>query len=701
MKFSNAVVKHRVLILIVTLAVMIPSVFGYIGTRVNYDMLNYLPKDMETVIGQDELMKDFGKGAFSLIILEDMPVRDVSVLKEKLEKVEHVDTVVWYDTIADLSIPMEILPDSIYTAFNTDKSTMMAVFFDSSTSADVTMDAIREIRRVAGTQCFVSGLSAMVTDLKDLCEHEEPIYVAIAVVLALVAMILLLDNWLIPVVFLVSIGMMIMLNLGSNILLGEISYITKALSAVLQLAVTMDYSIFLWHSYNEAKTKMKAVTGDMDDKEMSRKAMAEAIHNTLTSVVGSSITTIAGFVALCFMTFTMGRDLGIVMAKGVVLGVIGCVTVLPSMILILDKPLSKMMHRSIIPNMDKFSNFVIKRFPVFLIIFVIITVPAYIGYNKTNDEVYYDMADSLPQDLDYAIANSKLKDDFNVASTHMVLADAKLSGKSTKAMMREMENVSGIKYVLGLDTLIGAGVPEEILPDSIKSILESDNWKLILVNSEYRIASDAVNDQVDELNRILKKYDSKGMLIGEAPCMKDMIETTDRDFKVVNLISIIAIFIIIALVEKSISLPIILIVIIEAAIFINLGLPHYLGDSLPFIAPICISTIQLGATVDYAILMTTRYKKERTDGYSKAEAIKIALSTSIPSIIVSGMGLFSATFGVAVYSDIDMISSMCILLARGAIISVVMVVLSLPAALMLFDKLIIKTTHGMKINSEE
>ncbi len=701
MKFSNAVVKHRVLILIVTLAVMIPSVFGYIGTRVNYDMLNYLPKDMETVIGQDELMKDFGKGAFSLIILEDMPVRDVSVLKEKLEKVEHVDTVVWYDTIADLSIPMEILPDSIYTAFNTDKSTMMAVFFDSSTSADVTMDAIREIRRVAGTQCFVSGLSAMVTDLKDLCEHEEPIYVAIAVVLALVAMILLLDNWLIPVVFLVSIGMMIMLNLGSNILLGEISYITKALSAVLQLAVTMDYSIFLWHSYNEAKTKMKAVTGDMDDKEMSRKAMAEAIHNTLTSVVGSSITTIAGFVALCFMTFTMGRDLGIVMAKGVVLGVIGCVTVLPSMILILDKPLSKMMHRSIIPNMDKFSDFVIKRFPVFLIIFVIITVPAYIGYNKTNDEVYYDMADSLPQDLDYAIANSKLKDDFNVASTHMVLADAKLSGKSTRAMMKEMENVSGIKYVLGLDTLIGAGVPEEILPDSIKSILESDNWKLILVNSEYRIASDAVNDQVDELNRILKKYDSKGMLIGEAPCMKDMIETTDRDFKVVNLISIIAIFIIIALVEKSISLPIILIVIIEAAIFINLGLPHYLGDSLPFIAPICISTIQLGATVDYAILMTTRYKKERTDGYSKAEAIKIALSTSIPSIIVSGMGLFSATFGVAVYSDIDMISSMCILLARGAIISVVMVVLSLPAALMLFDKLIIKTTHGMKINSEE
>ena len=708
MKLAKAVVKYRVLILILTLALMVPSVFGYINTRVNYDMLNYLPEDMETVIGQDELMRDFGKGAFSLIILEDMPVRDITALKERIENVEHVDTVVWYDTIADVSIPLEILPDSIYKVFNTDKSTMMAVFFDSSTSADVTMDAIREIRQVAGEQCFVSGLSAMVTDLKDLCEREEPIYVGIAVALALVAMMLLLDNWLIPVVFLLSIGMMIILNLGTNLFLGEISYITKALSAVLQLAVTMDYSIFLWHSYNEALRNRKISTGEdtgvfgkAPEKSVKEEAMAEAIHNTLTSVIGSSVTTIAGFVALCFMTFTMGKDLGLVMAKGVVLGVIGCVTVLPSMILILDKPLQKLMHRSLIPDMGKLSGLITKRFPIFLVLFIVITIPAFIGYQKTNNEVYYDMADSLPQDLDYAIANAKLKNDFDVAATHMVLASADLSAKDTRAMIKEMENVDGIKFALGLDSLIGAGVPEDILPDSLRAVLKSDNWKLILVNSEYRVASDAVNEQLNKLNTILKKYDPKGMLIGEAPCMKDMIETTDRDFRVVNIISIAAIFIIIALVEQSLTLPFILIAVIEAAIFINLGLPHYLGDSLPFIAPICISTIQLGATVDYAILMTTRYKKERIEGNDKVQSVKTALTSSIPSIIVSGMGLFSATFGVAVYSDIDMISSMCILLARGAIISVVMVVFTLPAMLMLFDKIIIKTTAGMKACSEE
>ena len=706
MKLAKAVVKYRILILIVTLALMVPSVFGYINTRVNYDMLNYLPEDMETVIGQDELMKDFGKGAFSLIILEDMPVRDITALKERIENVEHVDTVVWYDTIADVSIPLEILPDSIYKVFNTDRSTMMAVFFDSSTSADVTMDAIREIRKVAGKQCFVSGLSAMVTDLKDLCEREEPIYVGIAVLLALAAMMLLLDNWLIPIVFLLSIGMMIILNLGTNLFLGEISYITKALSAVLQLAVTMDYSIFLWHSYNEALRKQTISNGatghdtgaaeHASDKTLKEEAMAEAIHNTLTSVIGSSVTTIAGFVALCFMTFTMGKDLGLVMAKGVVFGVLGCVTVLPSMILIFDKPLKKLMHRSLIPDMGKISGLITKRFPIFLVLFVVITIPAFIGYQKTNNEVYYDMADSLPQDLDYAIANAKLKKDFDVAATHMILASADLSAKDTRSMIKEMEKVDGIKFALGLDSLIGAGVPEDILPDSVRSVLKSDKWKLILVNSEYRVASDAVNEQLNTLNTILKKYDPAGMLIGEAPCMKDMIETTDRDFRVVNIISIAAIFIIIALVEQSLTLPFILIAVIEAAIFINLGLPHYLGDSLPFIAPICISTIQLGATVDYAILMTTRYKKERIEGNDKVSSIKTALATSIPSIIVSGMGLFSATFGVAVYSDIDMISSMCILLARGAIISVVMVVLTLPAMLMLFDKIIIKTTAGMK-----
>ena len=686
MKFAKTIVRYRAAILILTIVLMIPAILGYANTRVNYDMLNYLPDDFETVKGQNELMKDFGKGAFSLLILENMPVHEVSELKTKLENIEHVDSVIWYDTIADLSVPLEILPKSIYEIFNTENSTMMAVFFDSSTSADVTMDAIHEIRNVAGKQCFVSGLSAMVTDLKDLCEREEPIYVAIAVILALIAMMILLDNFLVPFVFLASIGMMIVLNLGTNYFLGEISYITKALSAVLQLAVTMDYSIFLWHSYNEE-------CGKCEDR---KEAMANAIQNTLTSVIGSSVTTIAGFIALCFMTFTMGRDLGLVMAKGVVLGVIGCVTVLPSLILLLDKPLQKTMHKPLIPKLEGFSSTIVKRFPIFIIIFVIIMIPAYIGYSKTNDEVYYDMGDKLPQDLDYVIANTKLKNEFNVASTHMLLIDAKMQPKDIRSMMKEMEKTDGVKFVLGMESLIGAGVPEDILPTSIKSILESDKWKLMLINSEYRVASDAANKQIDELNAILKKYDPNGMLIGEAPCMKDMIETTDKDFKVVNVVSILAIFIIIALVEKSISLPVILIMVIEGSIFINLGLPHYLGNSLPFIAPICISTIQLGATVDYAILLTTRYKKERILGAGKQDAVKTALSTSLPSIIVSGMGLFSSTFGVAVYSDIDIISSMCMLLARGAVISVVMVVLVLPAMLMLFDKLIIKTTFGMK-----
>ena len=686
MKFSKTVVRYRVVILILTIALMIPSVFGYINTRVNYDMLNYLPEDFETVKGQNELMNDFGKGAFSLLILEDMPVRDISVLRTKLENVEHVSSVIWYDTIADLSIPLEILPKSIYEIFNTENSTLMAVFFDSSTSADVTMDAIHEIRSIAGKQCFVSGISAMVTDLKDLCEREEPIYVAVAVALALVAMLILLDNFMIPFVFLASIGMMIILNLGSNYFLGEISYITKALSAVLQLAVTMDYSIFLWHSFNEECTKC-------DDR---KEAMANAIHNTLTSVVGSSVTTIAGFIALCFMTFTMGRDLGIVMAKGVVLGVIGCVTVLPAMILLLDKPLQKTMHKPLVPGLEGLSQFIVKRFPIFLAAFLIIMVPAYIGYSKTNNEVYYDMGDKLPQDLEYVIANTKLKEDFNVSSTHMLLIDANMQSKDIRSMIKEMEKVAGVKFVLGMESLIGSGVPEEILPESIKSILESDKWKLMLINSEFRVASDDANNQINTLNAVLKKYDPKGMLIGEAPCMKDLIETTDKDFRVVNIISILAIFVIIALVEKSISLPFILIMVIEGSIFINLGIPHYLGDSLPFIAPICISTIQLGATVDYAILMTTRYKKERIEGSDKAGAIKTALFTSLPSILVSGMGLFSSTFGVALYSDIDIISSLCMLLARGAVISMVMVVFALPAMLMLFDKIIIRSTAGMK-----
>ena len=687
MKFAKSVVKYRIPILLTAALLMLPSFYCMTHTRINYDMLDYLPADMDTVKGQDELMEDFGKGAFSFIVVEGMPVSEVSALKSRIEQVDHVETVLWYDSISDVSVPMELLPDKLYNAFNSGDATMMAVFFDSATSADVTMDAIREIRAAADSRCFVSGMSALVTDLKDLCEAEEPTYVGLAVIFACAAMVLLLDGWLVPFVFLLSIGVAIMFNLGSNLSFGEISYITKALSAVLQLAVTMDYSIFLWHCYNE---KLRTIP---DSKE----AMAAAISDTLLSVVGSSTTTVAGFAALCFMTFTLGRDLGLVMAKGVLLGVICCVTVLPALILLLNKPLQSTRHRPLIPDMTAFSKKMCGIFPVFLLIFLLLIPPSYYGYKKTNKEVYYDMGQCLPRDIQYVVANEKLSETFNVASTHMLLVDPSLPPSEVRQMAKDMENVPGVKYVLGLESVLGAEVPEELLPEELVSTLKSGRSELLLVNSEYKVASDEVDGQIDSLNAILKRYDPSGMLIGEAPCMKDMIETTDHDFKVVNAVSIAAIFIIIAIVEKSISLPFILIAVIELAIFINLGLPHYLGQSLPFIAPICISTIQLGATVDYAILMTTRYKAERRTKSSK-ESAAAALAVSLPSIIVSGCGLFAATFGVAVYSDMDIISSMCMLMARGAIISVLMVAFILPAMLILCDKVIIATTLDMRKN---
>ncbi|HCA68871.1 MAG TPA: hypothetical protein DEP17_00185 [Lachnospiraceae bacterium] len=686
MKFGKVVMKYRIPILVIAVILIVPSVFGMTSTRINYDMLNYLPEDMDTVVGQNVLSDDYGKGAFSFVIFEDMPLKDVSALKSKIEQLEHVETVLWYDSIADISVPMEILPDKIYNAFNSENSTMMAIFFDTSTSSDDTMDTIKEIRSITGKQCFVSGMSALVTDLKDLCEKEEPIYVTIAVILACTAMMLFMDSWLIPFIFLASIGMSILLNMGTNYFLGDISYITKALSAVLQLAVTMDYSIFLWHSYSEQRAHY-------DDH---REAMATAINETLVSVIGSSLTTIAGFIALCFMSFTLGRDLGIVMAKGVLFGVIGCITTLPALIILLDGPLQKTKHTALLHSMNKLAGRVTKAFPVFLAVFVILIAPAYYGYHKTNDEVYYDMGETLPEDMEFVIADSKLREDFDVASTHMLLVDASLPSRSVKSMIKNMENVEGIKYVLGMESVVGSRVPEEILPESITSAFKSDRWKLYLINSEYRVASDEVNNQIVELNTILKQYDENGMLIGEAPLMKDMIETTDTDFKVVNIISIVAIFIIIALVQKSISLPFILVAVIELAICINLGLPHYFNQSLPFIAPICISTIQLGATVDYAILMTTRYKSERRDGHDKHTAVTTALATSIPSIIVSAMGLFAATFGVALYSDIDIVSSICMLMARGAIISMFCVIFILPAAFMLLDGVICATSIGFK-----
>lgn len=686
-KLSKAIVKHRSLILIIAAVLIIPSVIGMAGTRINYDMLSYLPDDIETIEGQDILLKDFGKGAFSFVIVDGMEDKDISKLRGKLEKIDNVDSVIWYDSLMDISVPKEVLPDEIYNAFNSGDSTVMAVFFKTSTSADETMQAIKEIRKTAGKSCFVTGMSAVVTDLKDLCEHEEPIYVGLAVLLCCAAMMLFMDNWIVPFVFLLSIGSAILLNLGTNYFLGEISYITKALAAVLQLAVTMDYSIFLWHSYEEQKARYSG------DKQ---RAMAHAIKATISSVFGSSVTTIAGFIALCFMSYTLGLDLGVVMAKGVLLGLIGCITTLPALILVFDKLLEKTMHKPLMPPLNALTGFVVKRSWIFILVFALLVVPASVCYNRADKEVYYDMTQSIPDDMECAIANSKLKDEFAVGSTHMLLVSADTDGKSIRNMMSEMEKTDGVKYVLGVESVVGSLIPEEVIPDSVKNILQSENWKLYIINSEYTTASDEVNAQISELNKILKKYDESGMLIGEAPCTKDMIDITNHDFQVVNAISIAAIFIIIAIVLKSVSLPIILVAVIELAIFINLGIPHLTGTSMPFIAPICISTIQLGSTVDYAILMTTRYKRERSRGEDKRSSVATALKTSIPSITVSALGFFAATFGVAVYSDVDLISSLCNLMARGAIISMFCVIFILPAMFMLFDKVICATSIGFK-----
>ena len=682
---GKGIVRFRIPILILCVLLLIPSVVGMLNIRINYDMLDYLPEDIDTVKGQNILLDDFGKGAFSMVMVEGMTPGDTAALKEKFEQVEHVESVLWYDTLADITIPMEFLPEKLYNAFNNGDTTLMAIFFDTSTSADETMEAISAIRSLAGKQCFVSGMSALVTDLQELCEREEPIYVGIAVLLSCAVMMLFMDSFLLTILFLLSIGMAIVWNLGSNFFLGEISYITKALASVLQLAVTMDYSIFLWHSYSEQKDRF---AGDKN------RAMAHAISNTISSVLGSSITTVAGFVALCFMTFTLGRDLGIVMAKGVILGVVGCVTVLPALLLLCDKAIEKTRHRSLIPRMDKFSSFVTKRSWIFLVVFLMLLAPALYGYSHTK--VYYDLTESLPADMDCIIANTKLQEDFSMNSTHMLLTDAHMPAKDATAMLKEIEAVDGVKMALGLDSVVGVSVPEEMLPKSVLRILKSDRYQLMLVSSEYKVATDDANAQIDAINRILKRYDADGMLIGEGPLTKDLITITDHDFQVVNVISILSIFVIIAIVLKSISLPVILVAVIEFAIFINLGIPCYTGTSLPFIASICISTIQLGATVDYAILMTTRYKKERFRGKDKKNAVQIALSSSIPSIAVSALGFFAATFGVGLYSDVDMIGALCNLMARGAIISMLSVIFILPAMFMLFDKVIGATTIGFK-----
>lgn len=685
-KLGRKIVKFRIPIFILSLLLLIPSAIGYVNTRVNYDVLYYLPDDIETMKGQDILVDEFGTGAYSMFVCEGMQNKDVAALKEKIEKVEHVSKVVWYDSIADLSVPVEMLPDKIRNALFSDDSTMMFIIFDTTTSADETMDAIGDIRKLAGKQCFVSGMSAIVTDTRNLAESEVAIYVLIAVVLSCIVLALTMESYLIPFLFLISIGMAILYNMGTNIFKGEISYITKALSAVLQLGVTMDYSIFLWHSYQEQRGIYQE-----DHKE----AMAQAIAATIKSVVGSSITTIAGFVALCFMSFTLGLDLGVVMAKGVVFGVICCVTVLPSMIMIFDRALEKTKHKQLIPDFPKVSDFLVKHHKAFAVLCVALFLP--FAYFQAHVSVYYNLDASLPKDLESIMANEKLQNEYHMGAAHMILMDQNIAGKEKHKMIQEMEQVDGVKEVLGLESLIGPSLPESMIPKDIKEILESDNYELMLITNEYQTASEEVNAQINELNRILKSYDKNGMLVGEAPCTKDLIEITDHDFKVVSAVSILAVFLIILFVFKSITLPIILVLVIEGAIFINMGIPYLTGTELPFIASIVIGTIQLGATVDYAILMTSRYEQERGSGKSKKESISIALESSIRPVMVSAFSFFAATFGVGVYSKIDMISSLCLLMARGALISMCAVLLFLPAMYWIFDRVICATSKNFKV----
>ena len=684
-KLGRKIVKFRIPVFVISILLLIPAVIGYVNTKVNYDILYYLPDEIETMKGQDILVDQFGTGAYSMFICEGMENKDVAGLKSQIEEVEHVAKVVWYDSFADISIPMEMLPEKIRSAFNSDDSTMMFIIFETTTSADETMDAIEDIRSIAGKQCFLSGMSAIVTDTKNLAESEVAIYVLIAVILSSIVLALTMESYLIPVLFLLSIGMAIIYNMGTNIFKGEISYITKALSAVLQLGVTMDYSIFLWHSYQEKRK----VYGD-DHKE----AMAQAIAATIKSVVGSSITTIAGFIALCFMSFTLGMDLGVVMTKGVIFGVLCCVTVLPSMIMIFDKPLEKTKHRQLIPEFSKATDWVVKHHTLFVIVFVLLFIP--FVYFQANTKVYYNLDSSLPDDLESIQANTKLQEEYDMGAAHMILLDKNLPEKQKYQLISDMEDVDGVKRVLGLESIIGPTFPMSMIPDDIKEILESDQYELMLVMNEYPVASDEVNQQIDQLNTVLKSYDPNGMLVGEAPCTKDLIEITDHDFAVVSAVSILAVFAIIFFVFKSISLPFILVLVIEGAIFINMGIPYLTGTTLPFVASIVIGTIQLGATVDYAILMTSRYEKERGSGKNKKEAIRIAHESSRRPVMVSAFSFFAATFGVGMYSKIDMISSLCLLMARGALISMCAVLLFLPAMFWVFDGVICRTSKGFK-----
>ena len=690
LKFGEWVARHRALILIISVLLLIPSAIGYINTRVNYDILSYLPKDINTMVGQDILKDEFGQGGFSLVMVEGMTDKEVAETADKISEVDHVSNVICYQSLTDCKIPKEILPAKVKDFFNKGDTTMMAVFFDDTTSADGTLDAVEEMRNITSKECFISGMSAITLDMKKLTQSETLIYAAIAVVLTSIVLLITMDSFLIPVFFMLSIGFAIVWNLGTNIFLGEISFLTQALALVLQLGVTMDYSIFLWHSYKE----------QLDIYPVNREeAMAHAIANTITSVVGSSFTTVAGFLAMCFMTFTLGLDLGVVMAKGVVCGVIACVTVLPAMILIFDTAIAKTSHKEFMPSFSRISSFIVNRSWVFIAGAVAILIPALYGNN--NYGVYYKLDSTLPAYLESVTANTKLSEEYNMNSTHILMVNSDMSAKEAGSLMKEMEKVNGVQFAMGLNSLVGPAIPDEVIPEDIKGKLKSGDWQIMLIGSEYEVASDAVNDQITELNKIVEKYDENAMLIGEAPATKDLIEITDKDFKVVNLLSIAAIFLIIAFTFKSVTLPMILVAVIELAIMINLGISYYTGTNLSFIAPIVIGTIQLGATVDYAILMTTRYRTERNLGKDKKESIGISLSTSIKSVITSALGFFAATVGVAVYSDIGLISELCMLLARGALISMVVVITVLPSMFMVFDGIICKTSAGFGQDNEK
>ena len=684
-KVGKKIVKFRVPILILSIILLIPAVWGYVNTRINYDVLTYLPEDIETMQGQEIMTNDFGIGAFSMLMVDGMEDKEIVKLKEKVEKIDGVENVLWYDSLADISVPQSVLPSKLYDEYNTEDGTMMAVFFKDGTSSDETMKAITEIRKITGEQCFLSGMSAIVEDTKELAEKETPLYVLIAVALSALVLAITMESIFVPVLFLLSIGIAIVYNLGTNVFFGEISYITKALAAVLQLGVTMDYSIFLMHSYQEQQVRYNG------DKE---RAMAHAISQTFSSVIGSSVTTVAGFIALCFMSFTLGKDIGIVMAKGVIFGVLVCVTVLPSMILCCDKLIEKTKHKPLLPDIGRISDKVTKRYVIYVVAFVILLFPAIYGNNHTG--VYYNLDESLPKDLPSVIANTKLKEDYNMNTTHMILVDSSVAGSDVKKMSQEIEKVDGVKWVLGLDNLVGSGVPADMLPESVIGMLKNDKYQLLMVNSTYKVATDKVNKQIEQIDKIMDKYDKGAMLVGEGPLTKDLINITDTDFKRVSAVSIGIVFVIILLLFKSVTIPVILVGVIEFAIFVNMGIPFYTGTKLPFVASIVIGTIQLGATVDYAILMTTRYQRERSRGAGKFDAITTAHKFSAQSIIVSALSFFAATIGVGLYSNIDMISSRCILMARGALISMVVVVLILPSLFMVFDKIIVKTSKGFR-----